>query len=78
MKKQIVHYCCYSSQPDIQIACDESWDTPKIPTPAGLPPNVYMLMDGRLYTFEKKLNDSYYKFMMCEDCVEYIGKRSNG
>lgn len=62
-----VHLVKYASQPDLQFACDGTWDTPAYkafakgyvsPHPAG----VYEAAGGRLYTFDEKL-------ATCPDCV---------
>ena len=49
-----VHLCNYSSQPDIQIWCDDSWSEPAWNATSGLTdnPKVYESDDGRLYTFD--------------------------
>jgi hypothetical protein len=51
---QEVHLCCYSSQPNIQIACDLSFTTPAWNggTEDGEDESVYRSDDGRLYTFD--------------------------
>ena len=48
-----VHYCAWSSQPDIQIFCDGSWAQPAWTHPETETPEVYRTDDDRLYTFEK-------------------------
>lgn len=53
----IVHLCDFAQQPDIRIACDQSWTTPAIrfqrPEKAATGiKDVHKADDGRLYTFE--------------------------
>lgn len=48
-----VHVCLWSSQPDILIACDHSWTTPKWADASTKTEEVYWTADARLYTFDE-------------------------
>lgn len=61
--EQDVHLCLWSSQPDILIACDHSWTTPKWGPKQPLPDNIYYADDGRMYTFDEELTT-------CKACQE--------
>jgi len=51
-----VHWCDYSSQPEIRIACTQEWTTPTwSPNHESLPEHVHEEDNGRLYTFEETL-----------------------
>ncbi len=50
-----VHVCLWSGQPDLLIACDHSWATPKWDEAKTAAPDVFLTDDGRLYTFEEAL-----------------------
>lgn len=60
-----IHLSDFASQPDIRIACDQSWTTPKWGSEeskwTGIP-NVHMADDDRLYTFRVAL-------VTCEKCI---------
>jgi hypothetical protein len=66
-KKFIVCYCCYGSQPDIQLLCDQSWTTPSYDASNETPiiPNVYKAANERYYSFEKHN-------VTCEACLKAI------
>lgn len=55
---EVIHWSDWASQPDIRIACDQTYTTPAWHTkedPRGSTtgtPGVYRGDDGRLYTFE--------------------------
>src|SRR5262245_23637060 len=54
-----VHLVKYASQPDLQFACDGTWDTPSWKAfrqgyVSPHPPGVYEADGGRLYTFDEK------------------------
>jgi hypothetical protein len=50
-----VHVCLWSSQPDILIACDHSWTTPKWDDAGTAEPDVFLTDDGRRCTFDESL-----------------------
>ncbi len=53
-----VHLCDYADQPDIRIACTETWTTPKWAGPekrTDLPADVHQGDNDQLYTFEPEL-----------------------
>lgn len=60
-----VHLCDWSSQPDIRIACDQSWTTPRIEHFDTTGEKVFRAVGGRLYTFENE-------FVTCPKCKEKI------
>ncbi len=49
----IIHRCNYADQINIQIACTALWHTPRVETDQALPSEVYVTLDGVLYSFEK-------------------------
>ena len=66
MTLPLVHHCDWASQPDIRIACDQSWTTPAWTQPE-LPKNVYAADNGKLYAFA-------YEVVTCEECRQKIAK----
>jgi hypothetical protein len=62
---QPVHICLWSSHPDLLLACDHSWTTPKWGSAETDVPDVYCTDDGRLYTFD----DSH---TTCSSCLEAL------
>lgn len=52
----LVHFCDYSSQPDVHLICEDDWTIPswRVP-PLVLPEYVYEADCRKLYTFEKEL-----------------------
>ena len=63
--RPVIHYCGWSSQPDICIACGK-WTTPKWNNKQEpLFKHVYLDDEDELYTFEKKL-------VTCGDCLKLI------
>ncbi len=56
MDKDLVHLCCYASQPDLQIHCNEEWTTPGWGPIADtiISEGVYRADNNMLYTFEKE------------------------
>lgn len=62
-----VHLSSWSQQPDVQIDCTGDYGTPAWGAKEKLAPGVYLLSDGRLYTFDL---DS----VTCERCLEIGGK----
>jgi hypothetical protein len=71
-----IHYSDWASQPDIRIACDQSYTTPAWKTAENahaqmdLPAEVYLADDGRLYTFTQKPT--------CLDCLRIYNDRESG
>jgi hypothetical protein len=56
MSDGLIHYCGYSSQPDIRICCDNSWTTPawaKEGNPEPPEKDVHLADDMRFYTFDE-------------------------
>lgn len=62
---QPVHHCLWSSQPDLLIACDHSWTTPKWGNAQIGVEGVYSTDDGRLYSFDESLTT-------CTECLETL------
>ena len=58
-----VHACLWSQQPDILIACDHSWTTPKWGDAKTSIDDVFWTDDGRLYTFDEE------KLTTCAACL---------
>lgn len=50
---ETVHFCNWSGQPDLHIACGEPWTTPRWEGAATAIEGVYWSDDGRLYSFER-------------------------
>lgn len=60
-----IHICLWSSQPDILIACDHSWTTPKWGDSSTGIEDVYFTDDGRMYTFDDPKTT-------CTKCLEIL------
>jgi hypothetical protein len=59
----VVHRSDDGDGRSVQIACDGSWDMPKWGgQPNGLPDEVYLRDDDRLYAFERSL-------VTCDACI---------
>lgn len=64
-KADVIHVCLWSSQPDILIACDHSWTTPKWGDAKTGTDDVFWTDDGRRYTFDENLTN-------CAKCLETL------
>ena len=65
----LVHWSDWAQQPDIRIACDQSYTTPKWGPRSGLTDvaNVYEADDGRLYTFTGGMREGLATCPRCRD-----------
>lgn len=61
-----VHVCLWSGQPDLLIACDHSWTTPKWGDATTGIEDVFWTDDGRLYTFDEE------NLTNCAKCLETL------
>lgn len=62
MIKETIHFCHYSSQPYIYIACDDSCEMPAWDQPSDLGKDIYKRDDGIIYTFAQNL-------VNCKNCL---------
>jgi len=58
-----VHYSDWSSQPEVRIACTQTSSIPAWAQPRRV--DVYLLEDGRYYTFNKHVVD-------CAACIALV------
>lgn len=73
MSDPVVHFSDYASQPDVRIACDQSWTTPAWKRTRMVSANVYEADDGRFYTFD----EGAITCVVCREQVESgVGEKS--
>lgn len=65
MMGELVHWCDWSGQPDIHIACDGTWTTPDMLDIAAFEP--FHARSGHRYAFEVAR-------VTCPKCIEFIAR----
>lgn len=63
MKKELVHLCDETDQPNIRIKCTEEWTTPAWGVAVAEDDHVFMADNGMSYTH-------YEELVTCPRCLE--------
>lgn len=68
MTERVVHWSDWAGQPDIRIACDQTYEGAAWTQPDDLPEAVHARDDDKLYTFETTR-------VSCRHCLDVIEER---